>query len=208
MGLCKKRNFRDIGQLLLDSRSGSLGNRHPNFDPEEFHKLMAVCIVKHELPLQFCEYQGVKDMLSYLNPEVKVFTRRTTKNDVLKLFSNEKERLKHVLQSITGQVSFTSDCWTSINTDGYISLTAHYIDRSWTLRKIILNFSLLPPPHNGVSIAERILLLWKDWGIDKKVMCLTVDNASANDVCVDMLKSQLRLLCDGDYFHVRCCAPC
>jgi len=86
-----------------------------------------------------------------------------------------------------------SNCWTSINTDGYISLTAHYIDSSWTLRKIILNFSLLPPPHNGVSIAEKILLLWKDWGIDKKVMCLTVDNASSNDVCVDMLKSQLRL---------------
>ena len=100
LGLCKKRNFRDIGQLLLDSRSGSLGNRLPNFDPEEFRKLMAVCIVKHELPLQFCEYQGVKDMLSYLNPEVKVFTRRTTKNDVLKLFSNEKERLKHVLESV------------------------------------------------------------------------------------------------------------
>ena len=37
-------------------------------------------------------------------------------------------------------------------------------------------------------------------------MCLTVDNASSNDVCVHMSKSQLRLLCDGDYFHVRCCA--
>ena len=37
-------------------------------------------------------------------------------------------------------------------------------------------------------------------------MHLAVDNASSNDVCVDMFKSQLRLLCDGDYFHVRCCA--
>ena len=78
---------------------------------------------------------------------------------MLKLFSNEKERLKHVLQSVLGRVSFISDCWTSINTDGYISLTAHYIDRSWTLRKLILNFSLLRPPHNGVSIAEKILFV-------------------------------------------------
>ena len=85
-------------------------------------------------------------------------------------------------------------------------MTAHYIDRNWTLRKNILNFSLLPPPHNGVSIAEKILLLLKDWGIDKKGMCSTIDNASSNDVCIDMLKSQLRHLCDGDYFHVRCCA--
>jgi len=114
----------------LDSRSGSLGNRRSDFDPEEFRKLIIVCIVKHELPLQLCESQGVKDMFSYLNPEVKVFTRRTTKNDVLKLFSNEKERLKHVLQSVARRISFRSDCWTSINTDRFISLTAHYIDRS------------------------------------------------------------------------------
>ena len=64
----------------------------------------------------------------------------------------------------------------------------------------------MPPPHNGVSLAEKILLLMKDWDLDKKVMCLTLDNASSNDLCVDMLKSQLKLLCDGEFFHVRCCA--
>jgi len=90
-------------------------------------------------------------------------------------------------------VSFISDFWTFDNTDGFISLTAHHIDHSWTLCKKILNFSLLPPLHNGVSIAKKVLLLWKDWGIDKKLMYLTIDNASSNDVCVDMLKSQLRL---------------
>lgn len=39
---------------------------------------------------------------------------------------------------------------------------------------------------------------------------MTVDNASSNDVCVVMLKSQLRLrnalVCDEDFFHIRCCA--
>ena len=64
----------------------------------------------------------------------------------------------------------------------------------------------MPPSHNVVSLAEKLLLLLKDWGLDKKVMCLTVDNASSNDLCVDMMKVQLKLLCDGDYFHVRCCA--
>ena len=116
---------------------------------------MAACIVKHDLPLQFCEYEGVKDLFSYLNPDVKVLTRRTNKSDVLKLFSNERERLKQYFHSFSGRVFFTSDCWTSINTDGFISLTAYYIDRSWTLHKRILNFSLLPPLHNGVSIAEK-----------------------------------------------------
>ena len=64
----------------------------------------------------------------------------------------------------------------------------------------------MPPPHNSVSLGEKLLLLLKDWGLDKKVMCLIVDNVSSNDLCVDMKKVQLKLLCNGDYFHVRCCA--
>jgi len=75
---CKKRNFRDIGQLLLESKSGSLGNKRPDFDPEVFRTMLTICIVKHNLPLQFCEYDGVRGLFSYSNSDVKVFTRRTT----------------------------------------------------------------------------------------------------------------------------------
>jgi len=148
----------------------------------------------------------VRDLLAYLNPDVKFVARNTTRNDVIKLFAREKEKLKLFLESFHGRISFTSDCWTSLNTDGFISLTAHYIDANWVLHKRILNFAFMPPSHNVVSLAEKLLLLLKDWGLDKKVMCLTVDNASSNDLCVDMMKVQLKLLCDGDYFHVRCCA--
>jgi len=85
-------------------------------------------------------------------------------------------------------------------------LSPHYIDANWVLHKRILNFSFMPPPYNGVSLAEKMLLLLKDWGFDKTVMCLTVDNASLNNLCVDIMKVQLKFLCNGDYFHVRCCA--
>ena len=206
LGNCKRRNFRDIGQLLLESRSGTLGSRRVVFDPNEFRQLLALCVVKHELPFQFVEYDSLRVMLLYLNPDVKCVSRNTTGNDVVKLYAKEMENLKLFLESFPGRIAFTSDCWTSLNTDGFISLTAHYIDAKWVLHKRVLNFSFMPPPHNGVALAEKLLLLLKDWGVDKKVMSLTVDNASSNDLCVDMMKVQLKLLCDGDYFHVRCCA--
>ena len=50
----------------------------------------------------------------------------------------------------------------------------------------------------------------KDWGIDGKIFSLTLDNASSNDSMQNILKERLnlqnRLLCDDDFFHVRCCA--
>ena len=165
---CKRKNVRDIGQLLLQSRSGSLSSRRPEFDIEMFRELLALCVVKHDLPFQFAEYDGVRNIFVYLNSDVKMLSRHTTRNDVLKMFKREKERMKDFFHYIPGRVAFTSDCWTSINTDGYISLTAHYIDESWSLQKRILNFSFMPPPHNGVSLAEKILLLMKDWVLIRK----------------------------------------
>ena len=35
---------------------------------------------------------------------------------------------------------------------------------------------------------------------------MTIDNASSNDICVDLSKSQLELVCDGDYLLVHCCS--
>ena len=61
---CKRRNFRDNGQLLLDSRSSYLGSRQSEFDCNEFRKLLASCVVKHELPFQFVEYDGVIDLFA------------------------------------------------------------------------------------------------------------------------------------------------
>jgi len=105
--------------------------------------MLATYIVKHDLPLQFCEYDGARGLFSYLNPDVKVFTRKTTKGDVVKLFACENERMKLFLQSFSSRVAFTYECWTSINTDGYISFTAHYIDDNWMLRKKDLELFLL-----------------------------------------------------------------
>ena len=78
-----------------------------------------------------------------------------------------------------------------MKTDGYICLTAHFIDKNWVLSKRVLSFSFMPPPHNGISLAQKIYDLLQEWGIDKNIFSLTLDNASANDLCVENLKAKL-----------------
>ncbi|XP_057975239.1 zinc finger BED domain-containing protein DAYSLEEPER-like [Malania oleifera] len=50
----------------------------------------------------------------------------------------------------------------------------------------------------------------REWGIDRKIFSITLDNAIANDSMQDILSSQLSLqaplVSGGEYFHVRCCA--
>ena len=142
--------------------------------------------------------------------EVKHITRNTAKTDVIKMHKREKTKLKFLLESVDFRISLTSDLWTSITTDGYLCITAHFIDQDWRLQKRILNFCFMPPPHTGIYLTEKIHALLTEWGIEKKLFSITLDNASNNDSFVEMLKCQLNmtdsLLCVGEHFHIRCCA--
>ncbi|KAI3681210.1 hypothetical protein L6452_35995 [Arctium lappa] len=62
----------------------------------------------------------------------------------------------------------------------------------------------------SANIADCILTCLREWEIEDKVFTISVDNASANDSCIAILKdnfeSNRRLICGGILFHVRCCA--
>jgi hypothetical protein len=81
--------------------------------------------------------------------------------------------------------SFTSDLWTSKGKNkGFVTLTCHYIDDSWNLRKRIINFTFLPSPHTGLNIAQVIYDKLVLWNLKKKILCLVLDNSSINDVYI------------------------
>ena len=97
---------------------------------EEFREMLAEAIIKHNLPFSFVEYEGIRKIFSYLNSDVKHISRNTSKADILKLYKKEKDDVKNKLKSIPGRICLTSDLWTSITNEGYICLTAHYVDEN------------------------------------------------------------------------------
>jgi hypothetical protein len=98
-----------------------------------------------------------------------------------------------MLNHCNGRISLTFDLWSYLTTDRYIRLTTHYIDANWILQKRVLNFSFMAPPHNGPSLCKNVLTMIQEWGIDTKILSITLDNASANDNFVVLLKDQLNL---------------
>jgi len=60
------------------------------------------------------------------------------------------------------------------------------------------------------ELPKKINGFLHDWGIEKIIFSLALDNASTNDVLIKTLKNALvlqnSLVCDGEFLHVRCCA--
>lgn len=203
---CKKRpKDNDVGAMMLDYE-GKMRAR--KLDQKIFREMIAMAIIEHGLPYSFVEYRRIRNALTYANPDIKYWSRNTAASDCSKVFEKEKQNLKIELAEIQSRVCLTTDLWSSIVKEGYICLTAHYVDKDWKLQNKILSFSAFPPPHSGYAIAMKLMEILKEWGLEKKVFSLTVDNASANDTMQTILKKKLQndLLCGGEFFHVRCSA--
>jgi hypothetical protein len=127
----------------------------------------------------------------------------------MKVYEYEKEQLKKSLREAES-ISLTTDLWTSNQNVQYMCLVAHYIDSEWNLQCRVLNFIELDPPHTGLVIAHAVFECLVEWKIEDKVMSITLDNASNNDVATTNLSAKLLArkngLFDPVYFHVRCAA--
>ncbi|KAG4196140.1 hypothetical protein ERO13_A06G150966v2, partial [Gossypium hirsutum] len=92
----------------------------------------------------------------------------------------------------------------------YYAKEGDLLKKNWKLQKRIIRFRALFPPYDSLNIADELVLCLSQWGIDKKIFSITLDNASYNDVMVSCLKNHFRanraILCDGAFFQVRCCA--
>ncbi|OMO50231.1 hypothetical protein CCACVL1_30563 [Corchorus capsularis] len=86
------------------------------------------------------------------------------------------------------RVSLTTDTWTSIQKSNYMCVTAHYVDDDWKLVKRIISFYPISG-HKGEMLGKALEKCLKDWGLDT-VFCVTVDNATNNDVVVGYLKKK------------------
>ena len=65
-------------------------------------------------------------------------------------FEVERTKLRDKLQKIPGGISVTTDIWTTETYDkSFMSVTIHYLNSSWKLRSILLDFISMKESHTG-----------------------------------------------------------
>ncbi|KAJ9553107.1 LOW QUALITY PROTEIN: hypothetical protein OSB04_017152 [Centaurea solstitialis] len=156
------------------------------FDQTSIRLALAKMVIVDEEPFSIVERDGFRGflVLSSLN---FVFRHVSRLREIV------RETLRNTFKNLNSRIALTTDCWTSVQNYNYLVLTAHFIDDNWRLHKRILNFRLMDS-HKGKEIG--------------KLSCLTVDNASSNDVAVGHVRDNLskKLVLGGEFFHMRCAA--
>jgi hypothetical protein len=83
----------------------------------------------------------------------------------VKVFDDEREKLRKFMKNNYQRVSLTTDTWTSKNSLNYMCVTAHFIDNEWKLQKAIIGFFLVKG-HRGEDIGKSLENCLADWGIE------------------------------------------
>uniref|UniRef100_A0A803LLV0 Transposase n=1 Tax=Chenopodium quinoa TaxID=63459 RepID=A0A803LLV0_CHEQI len=190
-------NLQKQSKLNFLSSDSSAGTPHSTFvsalhdgkfDMLKMREGIAYWIVMHEKPFSVVEEEGFNLMLKRGIPQWKNVSRHTIRNDAFKTYDVEKKKLKELLKSID-RISLTTNLWRSRpQRIEYMVITAHFVDRHWKLQKRIISFVHIPPPRKGRDIANCIFKCLKEWEIENKIFTISVDNATANDSCIEILK--------------------
>jgi hypothetical protein len=195
---------------LETNEDGTTALRNGKFDVQAARMAISIYLVSGSHPFTTVEEDGFRTMMSACCPQYKPIGRFTIKREIMAMFLSQKQELMDTIRAAPGRVSFTSDNWKSeVSKHSYICITCHYIDADWKLNKRIVWFKKIDPPYDGASIADEVHLAFREWRVDKKVMCITLDNASYNDrmiVCLRTHLSKGALPLSGEFFQIRCCA--
>ncbi|CAN1122345.1 Zinc finger BED domain-containing protein RICESLEEPER 2 [Linum perenne] len=205
---CKSAANANLDRVTEEHNSCD-GSSSNNITQEGYREKLAKAIIAHDYSFSWVEHEGNRDIHRYLNATVNPISRNTIKSDILIIHGRMKEELKCALREIPGRICLTSDMWTSLTTRSFLCLTAHYVDKNWKLNSKLLNFSHVQPPHTALELKTVIYRMLKEWDIDNKIFTITLDNASnmtnIHNELRDQLNGQHALVCNGKYFHIRCC---
>ncbi|KAL3651406.1 hypothetical protein CASFOL_004408 [Castilleja foliolosa] len=199
----------DEEQMLVHDNEGKL--RSKKIDPKISRELLAAVVIKHDLPVSFVEYDGIRAWMKYVNPDDPYISKNTLMSEINKTHSDERQKIRRFFASMKSGICLTCDIWTVNPKEKYICLSGQFVDDNWKLSNKILGFDVLPYPEFDSEVALRIMGFMGEWGIDKKVFSLTLDECSSANPTKDFIKKQrgshgVSLLCEGEFFDIPCLA--
>ncbi|GJW36627.1 zinc finger BED domain-containing protein RICESLEEPER 2-like protein [Tanacetum coccineum] len=138
-------------------------------------------------PLSIVDHVGFRNFTKAIQPLFNCPCRNTLKNDILKLYNQQKDQVIKGIETNKSRVDITADMWTSSNQKkGFMAITGHYIDNDWILRSKILRFLYVPCPHTSEVLTNVLMEALMEWNVDTKLSTITLDNCSTNDKLIDM----------------------
>jgi hypothetical protein len=88
-----------------------------------------------------------------------------------------------ILQDIKSsiKINFAINNWTNSNNLAFMKIIDYFIDHEWRFRKILLAFKHFLNSHIDKSMSRKMMNIFKNYELERRLLNLINDNASNND---------------------------
>lgn len=166
---------------------------------ESIAKMMAV----DYQPYTIVEDKGFRELCSVMEPNYELPCATTfSRNIIPNLYEKHFKQLKNEIQGDfakgLGSLSFTTDMWTSVAVESYISFTCHYFDEQFKLKNHALATQHFPGSHSAENILKVLTDLLATWDLRSlSVPIYVVTDNAKNYTCA---------ISNSSFQHVSCFA--
>ena len=141
-------------------------------------KHIGTMIVKDLQPFSIVEDVGFQGLMKHIVPQYNIPSRRYFVDNAMgELYHDTRAKLVNSISSVK-QLSLTTDIWSFRTNDGYIGVTAHYIDINWNRVNATVGCSLFKERHTALDISRKLSDICNDWSIRDKIITDTRDNGA------------------------------
>ena len=160
-------------------------------------KAIAVYVIDDLTPLSTIESSAFRKLINTLEPRYQHLSRKYLSESLLpKMYNDLTSQLTSELAGVRN-VALTHDMWTSISTESYGTVTAHYINAAWEMRSVVLQTRKAEAQHTSENIADDLQKASTEWGLDQKPTPYIVTDNAANEVKAIKMLKWLHVSCMG-----------
>ncbi|XP_075763279.1 E3 SUMO-protein ligase ZBED1-like isoform X1 [Pelodiscus sinensis] len=154
--------------------SGSSGRY--NTREEQLTELLCTMISTDMLPVSVVEGTGFRALMSFVEPDYCMPLRQTITSRLENCYETCVRLLREKLDKAV-KVAFTTDCWTALSTESYMTVTCHYIE-NWEPRSSVLHTESLAGEQTAENLAAKLNATVERWGLAGRVLACVHDNTS------------------------------
>ena len=186
----KKRRTLDDWQSSGSTSASSVQNEYnAAFDLSEFRAALLQWITADNIHFRKLNSLAFRQLLVYLQPKCEPFIPcyTTVARWLDKAYNQQIGVVTEHIATAASKVHLSFDMWTSRNKLCLLGIVAHFLDRQFNPRTILLALPRHKGTHHGSTIAETFSSIISYYNINDRLGAFTCDNDGKNMTCGEVL---------------------
>lgn len=139
-------------------------------------------------PFRIVEETAFRHFVFALNPSYELPSRHAISRTMLPAMYEKCVTETTEVLNIAKKVCITTDCWTSVNMESFMAVTAHFLNDNFQPISLLLDCSNFSAQHTAANLAKELNNVVTEWKIKDKLLMVVSDNAANIKAAINSLR--------------------